>query len=82
MKSGYHVAWLREVNQFTVSSSSAARQIFSLWLPIWWERIPSKVKTFVWRIVRGIYLTRCDLARKVHIFDIKCIFSHKEGGHE
>lgn len=46
----------------------------SLWNKVWHARVPSKVRVFVWHLLKDIILTKRVLAEKVQSLDMDCIF--------
>lgn len=74
VKNGYYVTRLSENIPNGASSSDGGVTRMRSWRAIWRARVPLKVRTFVWRLVKGILPTRTALARKVHISDLRCVF--------
>ncbi|XP_062021202.1 uncharacterized protein LOC133737713 [Rosa rugosa] len=79
VKSGYYVARKLETHTKAASSSAGVRsEANKVWKAVWRARVPPKVKSFVWRLLRGILPTRDALRKKVRIENPCCLFCNKE----
>ncbi|KAM5582252.1 hypothetical protein ABKV19_002583, partial [Rosa sericea] len=74
VRSGYHVA-RNEVDR--VSRASTSNGSFGvnsqLWRKLWHARTPPKVRSFMWRVLKGILPTKVALARRVTLPNMKCV---------
>lgn len=77
VKSAYLVSCKRAKLGIEASTSGFDGVKFNIWSTIWKARVPPKVKTFVWRSIRGILPTRGALCKKVPIPDTCCVFYKK-----
>jgi len=69
VKSAYHLA--REKAKADLPSSSGG-PIKSLWRSIWGLDVPPRIRLFGWRLGVGALPTKCNIARCVRDFDMKC----------
>ncbi|XP_062011862.1 uncharacterized protein LOC133728462 [Rosa rugosa] len=70
-KSGYHVA-----RSFSTqgSTSQGHAQMKALWRTVWHARVQSKIRVFVWRLLKHIILTKAALNRRFGLADQVCNF--------
>lgn len=79
VKSGYHAAWNYHNQQSSAAASTSDTMVKgNIWNKIWKAHIPPKVRSFVWRLIKGILPTRYALSKKVSIQDMKCLFCNDQ----
>lgn len=68
----------RTTNQKLLASGSSSKGLGSgksnLWNQVWKARIPPKIRSFTWRLLKCILPTRCALSKKISLPDINCLF--------
>ncbi|XP_062021093.1 uncharacterized protein LOC133737577 [Rosa rugosa] len=75
VRSGYHVFSCTEnISHRASSSGGSGSETEKYWKSLWKARLPPKVRTFVWRLHRGIVPTRAALAKKYVPVDTRCAF--------
>lgn len=75
VKSGYSVARNFPASSLPTSSSGTSSGNYNaLWNKIWRVRVPPKIRSFIWHLMRGILPTRVALNKKFPIHDTCCIF--------
>lgn len=73
VKSGYHTMWQAEKHIITAASSGWSLQpVFNPWKVVW--KVRAKIKSFMWRLLRGILPTRMALAKKITLIERGCVF--------
>jgi hypothetical protein len=81
VKSGYHTYRSCTLSRTGAASSEGQRWTSgNLWNIIWQARIPPKVRSFVWCLLKGILLTKLALVKNLWLPDISCVFcnDHEE----
>lgn len=78
VKSGYYTVWLASQRDLPASSSGGCENHTSNpWRSVWKARVPPKIKSFMWRVLRGILPTRMALAKKITLPNKKCVFCNR-----
>lgn len=75
VKSAYYIACVTHKRLNHASSSKNSSSGYkNLWNKVWKARVPPSVKSFVWRLLKGILPTGVALDRKVSLPYKSCIF--------
>ncbi|KAL0442468.1 UNVERIFIED_CONTAM: putative mitochondrial protein [Sesamum latifolium] len=70
VKSAYHLA----LSLFSPAGPSGERWSTTMWRVIWQAKIPNKAKVFIWRAIRNILPTACNLQKKLPQVHFACPF--------
>ncbi|KAL6141365.1 hypothetical protein ACLB2K_059654 [Fragaria x ananassa] len=82
VKSGYHVARMTNQQGNIASTSDSNSGTKALYKMVWGSNAPPKVRMHAWRLVRGIFPTRCALNKRVPLPDVRCVFCGFNGEDE